>query len=250
MFDCTCMDKYGNTVTHLTQWDFNQTLYIEDHGFTITPLFHFCNKNSETAYNMPAKIDANGILMVEIPNILLTEPYNITAYVFLAENKSGRTVEVINLPVRPRPKPDDFEYENNHDVTILSELAEEMRLLIAGFTENENERIAAETIRISNENTRISEETKRINAENNRVIAENIRLTSETERVENERLRVSAESTRVTAEDIRKSNENLRVSAELQRKSSEETRVENEAIRQQQEEIRQNIILYSFTPIN
>ena len=44
MFDVTCLDRYGDTIHTLTQWDINQSVYIEDSGFTTAPQFRRCNR--------------------------------------------------------------------------------------------------------------------------------------------------------------------------------------------------------------
>lgn len=54
-------------------------------------------------------------------------------YVFLyeSEEKSGRTIYVIDLPVETKPKPNDYEYEDNVEVVQLSELRVKLEALIA-----------------------------------------------------------------------------------------------------------------------
>lgn len=244
MFDVTCLDKYGNTVTHFTQWDLNQTLYIEDHGFTTPPQFHFCNMNSEKALVVSSTFK-DGVLEVVVPNMLLVEPYTITLYVYLSENDSGKTVEYMQIPVRPRPQPDSFEYEDNVVLVDVQELANEIRALNASMSSAEEERVASELNRISNETERQnaeadrkSSETIRINAETERVDAENLRKENEVTRIENEDTRKSAEQTRVdaevervNAENIRKENEANRLSAETERSEAETERIEAETNR-------------------
>jgi len=225
MFDCTCLDKYGNTITALYQWDSNQTLYIEDHGFDVAPYFHFCNQNSEKALMTSSKIETDGTLTVVIPNILLTEPYNITAYVYLSDGGSAKTVEVITIPVRPRPMPNDFEYEDNEVVISLTEIAEEMRALQSQIALAEAERVSAETIRVNHENQRINNENARVIAETSRANAETARQTAETARANAENERATAESARETAESERETAEANRVEAENERDIEEANRI-------------------------
>ena len=113
MFDCTFLDKFGNKLEVLTQWDINQTIYIKDSGFTIAPQFHFCNRRSEIALVVPSELKNDGTIVVPIPNQLIIEPYMITVYVYLLEDNHGKTIDVIKLPVRQRPQPDNFVYEEN-----------------------------------------------------------------------------------------------------------------------------------------
>ena len=199
MFNVTCLDEYGDVVTSLYQWDYNQTLYIEDHGFTTPPQFHFCNQNSDKALLVPSKIDDNNVMTVSIPNILLTEPYNIMAYVYLSDDDSGKTVEIINLPVRPRLIPSNFEYIENTYVVDVEALAKEMRELLNAYNSAEELRVQAESVRISNENARVSNE-------NSRISAESARAEAEKDRASNETTRQSQEATRQYQEEARQTN--------------------------------------------
>ena len=246
MFDCTCIDKYGNTVTNLTQWDMNQTLYIEDYGFSTPPQFHFCNKNSEKALVVQSTIN-NGVLEVVVPNALLTEPYTITAYVYLSEGESSKTVEYVQLPVRSRPQPDSFEYEDNVVIIDVQELANEIRALNASMSEAEEIRVNAENIRISKETDRQSAEevrktaeTSRISAEIERINAENTRKENEDTRVENENVRTSSEQSRISAETERINKENIRQENEATRQTAETDRINAETDRIEAESIRTN----------
>lgn len=244
MFDVTCLDKYGNTITSLYQWDSNQVLYIEDHGFTTPPAFHFCNQNSEKALLVQSEIN-DGVMTVSIPNALLIEPYKITAYVYLSEDKSGKTVEVITLPVRSRPMPENFEYVDDPKIVNIVELAAEMRGLMSNFSNAEDARVKAEAIRVSNENTRIEKEKARANAESTREQNETQRSQSESARVASETARSTAEATRQSNEVERSQSESERVasegareSAEYLRSTSESERVESESVRESNEAVR------------
>ena len=112
MFDFTCFDKHGNVLKAVTQWDINQEIYIKDSGLTIAPQFHFCNQGTKQALVVQSEIE-DGVIKVAIPNQLMTEPYNMTVYVYVVQNNRGRTLETIQLPVRPRPMPESFEYQEN-----------------------------------------------------------------------------------------------------------------------------------------
>ena len=216
----------------------NQTLFIEYHGFTTPPQFHFCNKNSEKALVVQSTFGDDDILEVIVPNILLTEPYTITAYVYLTEDESSKTVEYVQIPVRQRPQPDSFEYEDNAVVIDISDLANEMKALNMSMSVAEEARVASELNRISNETdrqsaetSRISEETERINAENIRKENENTRVDNENTRTSSEQSRVNAETDRISSETIRKENETARQTAETERLTAEEDRLEAETNR-------------------
>ena len=176
MFEVNCIDAYGETISALTQWDTNQSIIIEDCGFESAPIFHFCNKLSERALGVQSVLNkTNGKLTVDIPNSLLREPYPITVYIYLYKNKEnpegnhgqdirGKTVEIINIPIRPRLQPTDYEYSDNINVVYIEDL-------IAEVHQFHDEVNAAEKIRISNENTRIFNENQRITNETQRQVS-------------------------------------------------------------------------------
>ena len=80
------------------------------------------------------------------------------------KEKSGKTVDVIRIPVRPKPQPTDFEYVDNLNVVYIEDL-------IAEVHQFHEEVKNAEAIRVSNENTRISNENQRIENETNRQVS-------------------------------------------------------------------------------
>lgn len=115
------LDENGNIVKNLYQWDVNQKLIIETHDITIAPKIHFCNKNSEKALVVKSTLSDNKII-ANIPNILLQEPYNVIAYIYLENNGSGKTVRTIEITLRKRVKPDNYEYVDNVEVVYLADL--------------------------------------------------------------------------------------------------------------------------------
>lgn len=90
----------------LTQWDTNQVLKISGVSYETTPAIHFANKKSDKALVVTPTL-SSGVLTVEIPNLLLTYPYPITAYVYSYDNNSGKTDFSITIPVIPRIQPDE-----------------------------------------------------------------------------------------------------------------------------------------------
>ncbi len=155
MFEVTCLDKYGEIVTSLTQWDVNQKLYIEDSGFTKAPLFQFCNKYSEKALGVQSVLN-KGVITVDIPNDLLRQSETIYCYVFLRDDDdSGKTLQVIRIPVRPRIMPTDYEYSDNIHVVYIFDLILQVEDLEKRLENAEAIRVSSENIRITNENQRI-----------------------------------------------------------------------------------------------
>lgn len=199
MLNAVCLDQYGNTITHLTQWDFNQKLIIELENYNLenAPMIHFCNKNSEKALAVQSTIEDEKII-ADIPNILLKEPYRIIAYLYLYSNDSGKTIKTIDIPVRERVQPDDYEYEDNVEVVLLSELIQKVKDLNSDITDAEEERNSNEEIRIANENIRKATENVRISNENTRIDNENKRIEDDIDRENRTNAAITAANTATT----------------------------------------------------
>lgn len=101
----------------LTQWDTNIQLMITGLSLNVTPTILFSNRISVTSEPVVTKM-SNGIIISEIPNGLLTEPYPIIAYVRVTESDSTYTVATIKIPVISAKKPGDYEYIEN--ISIVS----------------------------------------------------------------------------------------------------------------------------------
>ncbi|MBQ3513439.1 MAG: hypothetical protein IJA32_06530 [Lachnospiraceae bacterium] len=113
------------TAENLYQWDVNQTLAI--HGLTKAPSIHFNNKKSEKAHVVIAEFDIEtNIVTAKIPNVLLEEPHNITAYVYQYDGDAGSTTHIINIPIVPRAQPDEFAYTGEEIAVTLSEINAKM----------------------------------------------------------------------------------------------------------------------------
>lgn len=154
MTDCTIMDTKGNKIRYLTQWDANQKIIVElPQNISIAPEVHFCNKHSRKALIVQSTLSGNKIT-VDVPNILLEEPYVIYVYIYLIDDNSGKTVKSTVIPVRKRAKPDDYEYVENVEVIYLTDLINKVNLL------NDNLE-SAEAIRVENENIRNENEIQR-----------------------------------------------------------------------------------------
>lgn len=124
-------DENGKGIDHLTQWDYNVTLTIEDIGLTEAPTIHFCNEKSERSLPVTATLADDGSISVHIPNDLLYEALTIFGYIFVTaeDNSSGMTVGVIRIPVRPKARPLDYEYQDSETVIFLQELIKEFETL-------------------------------------------------------------------------------------------------------------------------
>ena len=89
------------------QWDTGRFLTLE--GEEVCTQVHFCYTGDENALVCPVRED-RGKRVVEVPNILLQQPKQITAYL-MAVNEAGEYTRWENtFPVLPRPKPEDYVY--------------------------------------------------------------------------------------------------------------------------------------------
>lgn len=128
MFEVTCLDSHGKSIHHLTQWDMGQSLIIKDTGLLKAPLFHFCNRNSTKALVVPSSISSDGVITVNVPNILLKEALPIIVYMYVYENDdSAKTMHTIRIPVRARLKPSDYTYVENIEKITLASINDEIR---------------------------------------------------------------------------------------------------------------------------
>lgn len=135
MFEIPCFDSNDNIITHFTQWDMNQVIYIKDWEYAEIPIFHFCNVKSKKSLEVVGEID-NGKIKSKVPNILLTEPYAILGFVFLEkvintnskyeETKSGRSIYSFQIPVRKKPQPEGYIFENDIEYVSYESLKKEM----------------------------------------------------------------------------------------------------------------------------
>lgn len=97
----THLGNYHTVTTDaLYQWDKGQKLQIQ--GLTYNPIVHFASKAVTKAYVISPESYENDIAIIEIPDTLLEEPYDINAYVV----DNDKTTHVITIPVIARPEPD------------------------------------------------------------------------------------------------------------------------------------------------
>lgn len=138
-------DRFGLEIDHLTQWDYNVTLQIHDYQFDIAPICHFAKRLDKKSLVVNSTL-SNGVVSVDIPNKLLTDENTNSAFsmfVFLtdSEGNTGRTIYKVDLPVKKKPKPDDYEYSDNIEVIELSVLRAKLQSLIAKTEETLDNRI-------------------------------------------------------------------------------------------------------------
>lgn len=140
MYEITCLDIDGNSIDHLTQWDVDQQLVIVIHGcdddyLSIAPNVHFSNsKRKEEALVVRSTVTNNNTITVDIPNILLQEPYPLLVYVYLTDSDKvttkkspQKTILSTEIPIRKRAKPSKYTYVENIERITAKQLKKEIK---------------------------------------------------------------------------------------------------------------------------
>ena len=95
--------------TKLYQWDVGRKLQIlSNENFSIDEV-HFSNKNTTTALVL-LPYEEDGMLVVDVPNILLQECENINVHGVTHYDNGDRTVYHTSFSVGRRQRPDDYVY--------------------------------------------------------------------------------------------------------------------------------------------
>lgn len=101
-------NTYASYVTDsLYQWDINQVLSVSGLNLSVVPEVHFSNAVTDKAIVRQATM-VNHIVSVGIPNSLLQEPLRIYAHIGIYEGDTFKVVEVVEIPVIPRKRPNDY----------------------------------------------------------------------------------------------------------------------------------------------
>lgn len=104
-----CLEVKG-----LTQWDRGQKLEITGLDLPSAVEIHFATQDGEEAKVMVGKT-VDGVTTADIPDSLLKQGLLINAYIYLSDSESGETTFTIHMPVRPRPKPNEYMEDPNPD---------------------------------------------------------------------------------------------------------------------------------------
>lgn len=122
MFELTAYDSNGDTIHALTQWDLNQVIYIDNIGFTSSPIAYFNDSCGKHSFVINTELVGNSIKII-IPNLLLQkfEPIIIGICIYVSQDNISRTKYFVKLPVRKREMPNDYVYvENTGEITLSS----------------------------------------------------------------------------------------------------------------------------------
>lgn len=106
---------YSNyVVDSLNQWDLNQVLEVTGLNLTDAPEVHFSNANVERAIVRQSTMEQH-VVHVDIPNSLLQDPLRIYAHIGVYEGKTFKVVELVEIPVQPRKRPQDYQIEDTDE---------------------------------------------------------------------------------------------------------------------------------------
>ena len=125
-------DGINDLITeNLYQWDTYQTLKISGISFgTVSPTVHFANKKSIEALVVRGNLLGDGTVEVSIPNSLLTEKYDILAYVYANTGVTYKTIKSITIPVIGRLKPSEYSQPSDDDIARIEAIELEAKSII------------------------------------------------------------------------------------------------------------------------
>lgn len=103
------------------QWDLDRKLIVADK--TIKAV-HFCNRTGACSITRYC-YDANGMWLVDVPNLCLQESYRLRVYGF---SEAKYTMEVQYFEVEARTKPEDYVYTET-EVACWEVMDERLRML-------------------------------------------------------------------------------------------------------------------------
>lgn len=109
-------EAYASYVTDsLTQWDLNQVLQVSGLGLVVVPEVHFSNANMDRAIVRQATMTTDGVVVVGVPNSLLQDPLRIYAHIGIYEGDTFKVVELVEIPVTPRKRPQDYQIQDEDE---------------------------------------------------------------------------------------------------------------------------------------
>lgn len=148
MSGIACYDLNGNPIKTFYQWDINQKIIIKGSSGSPVPVCHFCNRLSDKAIVVSPEF-SDGNIIVKVPNILLKEPESILIYIYQEnDGGSGKTINVIQIPVVKRKPPEDYEYEENIDYISLALIDARLTTILKYLADSSIDPISPEVIDI------------------------------------------------------------------------------------------------------
>ena len=151
-------DSFNQPLDRLHQWDANRKVRVVgahiQQGATV--YFHFSNRRMQNAYVVLAEqstVDDIVGYIADIPNQILMMPDTIYLYVYerIGTSDERLTTDLIQIPVIPRQKPDDYVFEQTSTVLVATGLRYDhgIMYLMAG------EQVIGEGVPVSAEEGRV-----------------------------------------------------------------------------------------------
>lgn len=109
------------TTDEVYQWDINQYLNVTGLNLSTAPEVHFENANVDRAIVKQAVLE-NHVVTVKIPNSLLQDPLMIKAHIGIYEGSTFKIVETVEIPVKPRKRPFDYQITDDEEVYSFKKL--------------------------------------------------------------------------------------------------------------------------------
>ena len=127
---------------HFYQWDLNQRVAAD--GLAVGDEVHFTNAQQQTALVVKAYAMEDGLIVVDVPNVLLRDAYPLIAYRYLKRGDSESTRDEKTWQVKKRPQPSDYVYIETEvqDIMALTEGMREAVAQIGQFTTEQDGRVA------------------------------------------------------------------------------------------------------------
>lgn len=108
-------NTYASYVTDsLHQWDLNQVLQVTGLNLATAPEVHFSNANTDRAIVRQATM-TDHVISVGVPNSLLQDPLRIYAHIGIYEGGTFKVVELVEIPVKPRKRPADYQIQDSDE---------------------------------------------------------------------------------------------------------------------------------------
>ena len=132
MINVEFTNEINDLVTeNLYQWDTYQTLRITGIDFgSVTPKVHFANKKSTEALVVNGLLKDDGSVEASIPNSLLTEKYDILAYIYTNTGLTNKTIKSITIPIIPRLKPSEYYQPTDEEIAEIEAIELEAKAIL------------------------------------------------------------------------------------------------------------------------
>lgn len=199
VYEARCYDLNNNSIDYFTQWDTNQKIiirlegcgddyHIESGELQTVPEVHFTNIKRNDALAVKATLD-NGDIVVDVPNLILEEPYPVLIYVYYTNSEypnAQSTIARTEIAVRQKNKPHDYYYvENITTVTaeaikqeVHDRVLEEIQSDVADLKATMEQQISDNNDRMTVINERIAAVNASIENTDNNIAAVNERMAA------------------------------------------------------------------------